>query len=150
MVDRPRRRKDGGPGPIGRTPVLDDTIVRRSSHRSDRPGDLPAERMLPEQQLVEHREHVVRRRVDVHPDLVHDHRLLRPQIRGTKERSQGQLVHRLERHVPVGGRNLRAEDRQLTIGAGVHAAADALDPLRERAGLRVAARPLEHQVLEQV
>ena len=61
---------------------------------------------LAEQQLVEQGEDVVARRVDVHPDLVDDDRLLGRQVPPAEERAQHQLADHLERHADVLGRHL--------------------------------------------
>ena len=130
--------------------MADDRVVRGPPHRADRAGDLAAQRMLPVQQLVEHGEDMIRRRVDVHPDLVDDDRLLGREVGAAQHRPQGELAHRLERDIDPRGWHLRAVDRQLAVGAGVHAAPDALDALRQRPRIRMAACSLEDEVLEDV
>jgi hypothetical protein len=150
VVDRAGDGQHHATGPVGRAPVIDDAPMRRATHRADRPGDLPPERVTPIQQLVEQREDVVRRRVDVHPDLVDDDRLLCRQVGATQDRVQGELADSMERHAELLGRHLGAVDRQLAVGAGIDRSADALDDLRQRARLRVVARALEHEVLQQM
>ena len=141
VVDRARDGQDDASGPVGRPPVVHDAAMCRATHRADRPGDLAAERMAPVEELVEQREDVVGRRVDVHPDLVDDDRLLGRQVGATQDRVEGELADGMERDAGLLGRHLGAVDRQLAIGAGVDRSADALDDLRQRAGLRVRACP---------
>ena len=104
----------------------------------------------PIEHLVEEREDVVGGRVDVHPDLVDDDRLLGGEIAATQQRAQGELTDRLQGDPHVLGRHLGAVDRELSIGAGVHAAADALDELRQEPGIGVRPGSLEDEMLEEV
>ena len=101
-------------------------------------------------ELVEQGEHVVGGRVHVHADLVDDDWLLGRHVATAQKRVERQLADRLESDLDADGRHLGAEDGELSIGARVDRAANALDDLRQRTGRRVAARPLEHEVLEEV
>jgi hypothetical protein len=106
--------------------------------------------MAAKEQLVEEAEDVVARRVDVHPDLVDDDRLLPHQVLAAEQGPEDEVGHDLQRPGCRLGRDARGVDRQFAIGGRVHAAAAALDRLRQPARLRVATRALEDEVLEEV
>ena len=91
--------------------MLDDRPVRRSAHRTDGARDLAAERMTRVEHLIEEREDVVGGRVDVHPDLVDDDRLLGGVIAAAQQRPQCQLTDCLEGNPHVLGRHLGAVRR---------------------------------------
>ena len=150
VIDRTGDGEHHAPHSIRGPPVLDDRTVRRSAHRTDGARDLAAEGMTRVEHLVEEREDVVGRRVDVHPDLVDDDRLLGGVVAATQERPQGQLADRLEGDTDVLGRHLGAVDGELSIGARVHAAADALDQLRQESRIGMRPGSLEDEMLEEV
>ena len=106
--------------------------------------------MLTEEELVEDGEDVIGGRVHVHPDLVHDHRLLGRQVAAAKERPRRQLADDIERGSGRVGRDPGGVGGQLPVRAGIHAAAAALDQLRQPSGIGEAGRSLEDEVLEQV
>jgi hypothetical protein len=103
-----------------------------------------------EQELVEEGEDVVTRRVDVHPDLVDDHRLLADHVALAQEGRQDEIGDDLEGARRRLCRHAGAVDRQLAVRRCVHAAAAALDRLGEAARLGIAPGPFEDEVLEEV
>ena len=105
-------------------PVAGNAGVGRPPHGLRGPRDLASEWMRPEQELVEQREDVVRRRVDVRPDLVDDDRLLGDEVLRAEQWLDDELGNDLEGAVGTAAcRELaRAIGADVPVGLAPHSA----------------------------
>ena len=112
--------------------------------------DLPAERVLRVQELVDHRVHAVLRLIAVHPQLFDDDALFRVDILGSQHRRADEVGDDVERDAPVPSGHARPEHRDLFVRRRVHHAAAALDLHADVRRGRPFRRALEDDVLEEV
>jgi hypothetical protein len=137
-------------GPVPAPPELPDAVGRQGPDGRLVPGDLPAERGVAEERLVEDVVDVLAGVVAVGADLLHDDVPLTVDVLVTQERPLHQLADDLEAALCLAHRQPSPVDRRFPVGRRVRGPTDALDGLRHGARRGVRVRSLEGQVLHEV
>ena len=138
---------------LRRVPRVEVVEERLTIGRADRflgADDVPAERLVAEQQVVVHAVDVVARRVDVHVQLFDDHALLALDLLGVELRAQELVGENIQRQLTMLGGAFDVVAGVLLAGEGVEFPADAVDLRRDVLGGRSFVRALEEHVLGEV
>ena len=136
--------------PVGIAPEAADGVRRQAAHRRLVAGDLPAERRVAEERLVEDVEDELPGVVAVGADLLDDDLALAVDLVVGQQRPDDQLGQDVHGTGRLADRQPAPVDGRLAIGGGVARAADALDGLGDEARRRVGLGALEGDVLHEV
>ena len=97
VVDGAGRRRRPAPRRVPRVEVVEERLALGRADRLLGADDVPAQRLVAEQQVVVDAVHVVARRVDVHVQLLDDHALLALDLLGVELRAQELVGEHVER-----------------------------------------------------
>ena len=134
VVHVPGRGDDQVGGLVAGAPERVDVLDGEGAHRFLVARDLPAERRVAEEALVEDVVDVLAGVVAVGADLLHDDVALAVDVLGAQQRPDDQLRQDVEGAVRLAPRKARPVDGRLAVGGRVGGAADALDGLRDGLG----------------
>src|SRR5207253_3984519 len=130
--------------------VRAERLARRAAYGLLLTDDLPAERLVAEEQVLVDTADEIARRVEIHVHLLDDHALLAVDLLGVEPRVAEHVDENVECNVAVLGGALHVVGGVLLAGERVELAADRVDFPGDIACARSALRSLEEHVLREV